>query len=285
MRILRRRGAKKGQFVILAAVTMALVLLTLSVQIFGASNINQEVKFDSYKEVVETVNSDYQNAFSFALRDATRKRAQISNESELFSRFDEMSLTDQLANSTYGDENLIANTTIEFLDSWAKVSKVALAGYGLAIDIDTPSIRITYFWNGETANSSATANVAFNITRIGLTGFKASHLLLLEATIDSDDLDEQWAANDNVTRIRLKVTGLNGVAVNDLNLSNFVVYNLNSSTPGVWKASPLLEVSYKGLGVYDLHLAQHSIPPNETRYFLIIISDNSGILLLVSYHP
>ncbi len=285
MRILRKRGAKKGQFVILAAVTMALVILSLSVQIFGASNINQRVKFESYKEVVETVNSDYQNAFAFVLRDATRKRAAISNESELFTRFNEMSLTDQLADSTYGDKNLIGNATIEFLDSWAKVSKVALAGYGLAIDINTPSIKINYFWNGETANSSATANVAFNVTRIGLTGFKASHALLLEATIDSDDLDEQWAANDNVTNIRLKVTGLNGVAVNDLNLNNFAVYNLNSSAPGVWKASPLLEVVYKGLGIYDLHLAQHPIPPNETRYFLIVISDNSGILLLVSYHP
>ncbi len=264
---------------------MAFVILALSVQIFNASNINQKVHFESYKEIVETVNSDYQNAFAFALRDATRSRAQVSNESELFSRFNEMDLTNQLANSTYGDESLIRENTIEFLDSWAKVSKVALAGYGLAIDINTPSIKISYFWNGETANSSATADVAFNVTRIGLTGFKASHSLLLQASIDSDDLDEQWAADNNVTSIRLTVTGLNGLPVNDLAMSNFAVYNLNSSDPGVWKASPLSEVSYNGLGLYDLHLAQHPVPPDETRYFLIVISDNSGIILLVSYHP
>lgn len=279
----KRGGSDRGQFVILAAVSMSMVMLIISAQVYEAANVNQEIRFESYKEIVETINSDYQNAFTFVLRNATRSKANIFSDAEMFTRFHAMSLTTQLANSTYGNNTAIRNNAVEFLDAWAKVSKTALAGYGVSIDINTPSITLRYFWNSEKANSSAMADVKFNVSRIGLTGFRGTHSLLLQASIDSDDLDEQWSSNSTVTRVTVNVKRVDGLPINDLGMGSFALYNLNSSN--YWTARPLSQVIYKGLGTYELRLASPAVEPNDTRYSLLVVSDFRGVIVLVSYRP
>ena len=192
MRIVKN---KKGQFIVIAVMMIALMIVSIGAIMYSAGTYYRQEQWEEYITLVEHV------------RLGTVRLVEIS-----------------LANYTYSPVN---NSTLkDNLDQWQNDLRKAYPGYGVALTYDLDSAAhqvygttisysqgLAYHWNETDSYSAANATFAFDITSVGLEGYRFMATAFLRLKILMTTTNE----------INVTVTGEDGMPITDLKKENFQV--------------------------------------------------------------
>jgi hypothetical protein len=188
---------KKGQFIVIAVMMIALMIVSIGAIMYSAGTYYRQEQWEEYITLVEHV------------RLGTIRLAEIS-----------------LANYTASGNN---STLKDNLDQWQNDLRKAYPGYGVILKYNlTDGTNINYsqglarHWNENVSYSAASATFSLNISSVGLEGYKfmATARLSLEinATISTTEGEEFFS---------VAVKGEDGMPITDLKEDNFLVDGVN----------------------------------------------------------
>jgi hypothetical protein len=185
---------KKGQFIIIAVMMIALMIVSIGAIMYSAGTYYRQEQWEEYVTLVEHV------------RLSTIRLVEIS-----------------LANYTASGNN---SALEDNLNQWKNDLRKAYPGYGVILTYNlADDTNINYsqglasHWNEAVSYSAANATLTLNITSVGLTGYKFMATAFLGLTILNVD-----TANDVIT---VAVTGEDGNPIKDLKKDNFQVGGIN----------------------------------------------------------
>jgi len=191
MRIVKN---KKGQFIIIAVMMIALMIVSIGAIMYSAGTYYRYEQWEEYIILVEHVKL------------STIRLVQIS-----------------LANYTASANN---STLKDNLDQWQNDLKKAYPGYGVILTYDlADGTNISYsqglasYWNETVSYSAANATFTLNIASVGLEGYEFMATAFLSLAI----LNVTTSTNE----ITVAVTGEDGMPITDLRKDNFHVDGLN----------------------------------------------------------
>ncbi|MEM2495204.1 MAG: hypothetical protein QXQ27_07755, partial [Nitrososphaerota archaeon] len=261
---MNKRGQKRGQFVVSIALLIAVIAMTAALSVYFASMLHHQFRYKSYKEIINTINSDFKRALTNALSRATHEYVNVKLGGEI-----------DLENLTYNYTRLRL-TAQEFMDYWKQTVINSYSSMGLEIDLEYRNKLLlkernenysglgiiiperwlynltTAYWFYPESISAIRANLSLNITGIGFYGFKTSELVYLILGVDVKDLKEQ-AKSGEITHLNVIVLKEGGIPVHDLTTKNFFIRVFDLYT-GSWRKVPIIGVSYYGDGYYRIYL-------------------------------
>jgi len=235
---------KKGQFIVIAVMMIALMIVSLGAILYGAGTYYRQEQWEEYITLVEHV-----------------KLSTI--------RVVEISLAKYTAfNNT--------STLKDNLDQWQNDLKKAYPGYGVILKYNLANAssqiegtNISYYqglasrWYENVSYSAANATFALNISSVGLEGYKfmATALLSLEinATISTTEVEEFFS---------VAVKGEDGMPITDLKEENFLVDGIN-----ITRVTPTYDPDH--ILVYTIY-CDGNIPSPVT----VTVWDQRGIMVV-----
>ena len=189
MRIVKN---KKGQFIIIAVMMIALMIVSVGAIMYRVGTYYRQEQWEEYITLVEHV------------RLGTIRLVEIS-----------------LANYTASGNN---STLKDNLDQWQNDLRKAYPGYGVTLTYNlADGTNINYFqglashWNETVSYSAANATFALNITSVGLEGYKFTATAFLSLTV----------INTTTNEITVAVTEEDGMPITNLKKDNFQVVGPN----------------------------------------------------------
>jgi hypothetical protein len=191
---------KRGQFIVIAVMMIALMIVSIGAIMYSAGTYYRYEQWEEYITLVEHV------------RLSTIRLVEIS-----------------LANYTASRNNSILKNN---LDQWQNDLRKAYSGYGIILTHDLTDgshqvygTNINYsqglasHWNETVSYSTAKATFALNITSVGLEGYRFITTAFLSLAILN--------ATTSTNEITVTVLGEDGMPVTDLKKENFQVEGLN----------------------------------------------------------
>jgi len=183
---------KKGQFVIIAFLMIAMMIISIGALMHGAVTYYKHEPWEEYLTLIGSIELN------------SRRLVELS-----------------LANYTYTQDN---NTLRANLQKWQNNLTRIYRGYGIALNYTLASgtnynysLGLACDWNKTASFSAANAAFTLNITSIGLTGYKFVATTFLSLRILSPP------AND---MINVTVTREDGMPITNLKTENFQVNGL-----------------------------------------------------------
>jgi len=270
----------KGQIIIIISLFFATAILAVAVLAYMTLSKTQTLSYYPYKEIVESINTDFYNALTKILAITTQiynQTAKIDfsrrNASQLFTFWY------KAAQRTYSPKGLNISTSFD---------TVKLQPSKVIENVSLPELYVcgnltTFYWNKSQAISAAEASLYINSAQHGFYGWKTKVLTFLNVTI-------QRPSNDSaqVVSFNLLVFSEKG-PVNDLTNSNVVVWNFDPSTY-TWKKSLSVNLNYVGNGNYSVTFTPNLSNKNDYRFwyfyykfFLVQVKDNRGIVVRAKY--
>lgn len=188
---------KKGQFVIIAMLIIAIMIISIGAFIHKTVTYYKHEPWEEYLTLIGNIEL------------SSRRLVEIS-----------------LANHTNSDNPDILK---ENLEKWQRNLTQIYLGYG--VSLNCPSNEITCSWNNPTSFSSASANFALDINSIGLTGYKFATVALLKLSNTTNPLynnqNMTWSINVTVIDENRNVTTLKKdnfrILINGLEHTDFTV--------------------------------------------------------------
>jgi hypothetical protein len=198
MKIVRH---KKGQFIVLAALTVAIMIISIGIIMYGTVTYFKHERWQEYLMIIDNIELGSQRVVEISLANYT---------------------------STFNDRQVLNKS----LNQWQTNLTKAYPGFGVALTCSDATIgngtkNVTSQINNTMHFSSANANLNIDMTSVGLTGYEfvASAFLgaILNATYDSNDLVIFIAVEkESLT----PVTNLNK---NSFSINNESLANINST--------------------------------------------------------
>lgn len=185
---------KKGQFVIIAFLMIAMMIISIGALMHGAVTYYKHEPWEEYLTLIGSIELN------------SRRLVELS-----------------LANYTHTQDN---NTLRANLQKWQNDLTRIYRGYGIALNYTLESdTNYNYYlglacdWNKTASFSTANAAFNLNITSIGLTGYKFTAVAFLNLTILN--------VNATTNEITITVKGEDKTPVANLEKDNFQVEGLN----------------------------------------------------------
>lgn len=196
MRVMKQ---KKGQFIIIAAMLIAIMMISVSTIMYGAMAYYKHERWEEYLAIIDNV--------------------------ELGSRrVVELSLADYTWNNC--TNNAILRDT---LNQWVNDTKKAYAGLGVTISYNEDDLANE--WYDENGSfSAANATITIDITSVGLKGYKFTTPVSLKMII----LDTIWNSSEQNFAISLTVDKEDLKPVTNLRESNFLINILVNDQWELW---------------------------------------------------
>jgi len=199
---------KKGQFIIIAVMMIAIMIVSIGAVLHSAGTYYRYEQWEEYITLVEHIKFN------------TIRLVEIS-----------------LANFTTSGNNSILKGN---LNQWQNDLRTAYPGYGVILAYElADGTNINYSqglasrWNETVSYSTANATFALNITSVGLTGFRFMataflRLRIINATASTDEIIVAVTQEDEMPVTNLKkgnfyVDGLNIVSVTSSYHQNYVL--------------------------------------------------------------
>jgi len=198
---------KKGQFVILAALTVAIMIVSVGVIMYGTVTYFKHERWQEYLMIIDNVELGSQRVVEISLANYT---------------------------STFNDTQILINN----LNQWQMNLTKAYPGFGVALTYSGATIgngtkSVTSQTDDAMYFSSANASLEIDIASVGLTGYKfvASAFLgvILNATYDNSDLVIFMAVEKEDST---PVTDLNK---DNISINNESLANINSTLTYFYK--------------------------------------------------
>jgi hypothetical protein len=193
---------KKGQFVIIAVLLIAIMIVSIGALLHGAVTYYKHEPWEEYSTLIRDVELNSRQLLELSLVNYTQT----------------------------GNQNVLN----ESLSRWQKDLLRIYPGVGINLEftlangLTTVDVRNLNFeqglvrdWNQTVSSSAAKANFSLNISSMGIAGYAFTAEILLKLNIVGYE--------PSTSRVTLIVTSENGVQVSNLNQGNFKV---NDATVG-----------------------------------------------------
>ena len=235
-----KRPAKhrRGQFIVAAAMFIALIILSMSLLIYSAGSRYQTLEKEPVREIVQTITDDFKRMLTIALADY----------------------------SEYPDDTAFNRA----VSGWADKTIYCYSGMGLQLMISEVNVYKEDFENSSETEASATLKI--DIASLGFYGYEYPLQIKLNVTLD----EVKYATdkkNGKITSLNITVKAFKekDLPVSDLKITtlNVIVYN-NSGAPediNVNIAKYMDVVYVSGSGIYIITLKQNQeINPTNPNF-------------------
>jgi len=203
---------KRGQFILIAALLIALMIISVSAIMYSSVTYFRHERWEEYLIVIDGVKSGTTNLLTVSLANYTQ--ASPPNGSVL-------------------QDNL---------DQWRYDVKKAYAGYGTMFDYSlvTATYRVygmnlsynlglARTWNQRISFSAANATARLNITSVGLTGYKFTSTVFLKMNIT----DALWypgkKGDPGQVGVRAVIYAEGPLPVTNLQTANFILFQIDGA--------------------------------------------------------
>jgi len=249
---------KQGQFIIIAALLIAIMIISAGAVMFSAVTYFTHERWEEYVVVIDGV------------EEGTARVLEVS-----------------LANYTLTGNSNILKTN---LDSWRQDVKKAYSGFGTILNYSLATgsysvygmslnyvLGLNRTWNQPISYSAANATVSLNITSVGLTGYRFSSTVFLKMNI-TDALWYKGQGNNNgQIGIRVVMYKEGNAFITNLQTGNFVLFQIGS--PGVNKTFSFYRYYEETLSafVYELRYEHSSKNKPASVIATVGVVDARGI--------
>jgi len=263
---MKNAQTKKGQFIIISALLIAILIISVSAIMYGALTYFRREQWEDYLTVIEQIRTSSQRLMEISLANFTKNSF----------------------------ENGVVNRSIidGFLNGWRNAIRKGFPGHGVSIDfvnssqllspsmvvggIYIPERRVYNFmkcyWYYPNSISSFYMSIAVNLTSLGLYGYQTNILVYLNTEVNMTFLDE---ATEQIDNLEVTVTQEYQTPVSRLKPNNFAVYRYNP-TLNDWTTVAISKVDYQLNGAYTLTFAE-SIPKPYYKWLLVAVKDRRGV--------
>ncbi|MGC8578328.1 MAG: hypothetical protein ACP5M7_10105, partial [Thermoproteota archaeon] len=269
----------KGQVIIIISLFFAIAILAVAVLAYMSLSKTQTLFYYPYKEIVESISTDFYNALTNILAITTQiynQTAEIDsprrNASQLFTFWY------QAVQRTYSSRGLNINTSFD---------TVKLQSSKNVWGVNLPELYVynltKLYWYAPQAISAVEASLYINSAQYQFYGWKTKVLVFLNATIQLPTIK-----NDGSTvSFNLIVLNERG-PVNDLTNSSVVVWYFDPTVTAntfPWKKANIT-LSYFGNGNYSITFSPDLYQKSDSRFWnyyykfiLVQVKDNRGIIV------
>jgi len=265
------RKAKKGQFVVIAVLMIALMIISVTSYIYATSTYYRQESWEDYLDVVKNLELSSQRVLEAALANFTQ-------------RFRNGTITDKES-----WEDLVLR---RILNDWQSTSRSAYVKSGLELSFEGEGGRtlasrwyipegdthlIKCYWYSSEAISSIYSRLEVNLTNQGLYGYQKSIITYLHVSIDTSYMDGN---PPSVSSLNLTVTREEEVPLYDLGPGNFTVKRFDPNQND-WVETTISSVNYHGNGTYTLNFESPIADPYY-KWLFITVEDHRGLVVICS---
>ena len=265
-----KKRRKKGQFIIIAALIIAIMIVTIGAVMYSTLTYFKYERWDDYLSLIDNIEMSSKRLLQIGLANFT--------ETCFEERVPDRSIINDIFNR------------------WKNDLSVGLAGSGIAIDflnasqlLSSPKVvgatyipeRRVYnfikcYWYYPVGISSIYADFSINLSKAGLHGYRNPMLIYLSIELDISYLAE---GPPQISELLVKVTRENGFPIIDLAEENFIVYRFDPSIED-WTTANISKVK-QTLGGYRL-IFENNIEQPYHKWLIVAVKDNRGITAVSS---
>lgn len=260
---------KRGQMIVIAALLMAILLVSLLPITYMATTHYRFMRYKSVKEITANIASEFQRGLEAILATSTH-----------------------IYNKTFYLEpgRIVAK---KLFNRWIMTLLKAYSGVGIQVNVSYgdillqpakdgyPEVRIEEgeimkcFWYFPRAISAIYATMSLNLTEYGLYGWNISRLVLLNLTINTDQIGVDYSKDIawfNITLLKEYQEPVNDLAEGIL-IVRYYDKNVNN-----WKIADIINITYRGAGDYTIFF-KYPHDDDRYKYLEIMIVDTRGIMV------
>lgn len=251
-----RRG-KQGQFVVIAALGMAIMMVSFATTMASYSVSPINFAKSNFREIQIQSTSNFRRALAIGL-------AEVSQQLEFKSRVRQYSTHLDL-NSYPSAKNL----GYKIVSNWQNLTLLSYPGTGLNLTMSTPVFICS--WNSTSGISYAASNISLDILNAGFFGFKESTVASLNLTL----LEANQTGAE--TSFYFSLRAENNRPLPDLTESSITI--LYQKQNGAWNTSALASTGlfYLGQGAYMARFTGDQIA--SPVHIRLIVRDSRGIIV------
>jgi len=250
---MRLAKERKGQFIIIAAMLLSIMIISVSTVIYGTVTYYRQERWEEYITIVDSIKTASCNLLQIGLANYT--------------------------------QTLNPNVTRDYFNRWIRDARSAYPGYGVDVNyalasglrsaygIAPPinySLGLARRWNVPTSYSVSNATVSINIASVGLTGYNFSSNVFLKMSIR----DVVWYTGSGnwYVIMYLSVDKEELEPIISLQASNFASVKL-SGVPQSFSMKRYYSSTYQRF-IYEIRVNSVTVLPSSANITLV---DNRGI--------
>lgn len=231
---------KRGQFLILSALCIVIMMIALSSFLAYTSVSRISLEKTDFRKVTTDVNLNFRRALAAALAEISKK-------------LDLKASINRYANYTTLDDYPDAELEgYEFMTSWQKTLLTNYPGLGLNLSISPPVLQCK--WNSYSGYSMASSNITLDLLSYGFFGWSSHASIELNVTILNLDLN---LTDGRTVAFYFYVEKENGVPVSDLSESSTFVLFKHAESDQL-TLSRNFNLTYMGGGYYLVNFSMYS---------------------------
>jgi hypothetical protein len=283
-------GWRNGQLILVMSIILVIIILSAATIIYLTSIQHLFFNYNPSREVILSIDSDFQRVLTRILANATMQYNKTRTEA---SDIDEMKEARTLANKTFsywflatqaayagkglnietewigdtiqGEKDIAIN--IGWISSRGKLGSIRLVQHYPARALEKKLVKL--FWYRPNSISAIGSKISVDSVAKGIVGWESTRILLLNLTISSIWGDEK----DGLIYVNIVVLREDEEPVNNLKKDSFELYWFDPTVPQGefwWKraeSNEIVEVRYNGGGNYTLILKPNFHNPDRQGLF------------------
>jgi len=252
---MRTARERKGQFIIIAALLLSIMIIAISTVIYGTVTYYRQERWEEYVTIVDSIKTASCNLLQVGLANYT----QTLNQSVLRDYFNLWMRDVRKAYPGFG------------VDLSYSLASGIRSAYGVNINYN---LGLNRTWNQQVSFSASDATVNIDIASVGLTGYNFSSHVFLKMNIR----DAKWyykaaQASDRYVLIYVSVDKEGPEPVINLQKSNFVPVKLDG-VPQPFSMKRYYESKTYGCFIYEIRINSVATQPTSAE---VTLQDTRGI--------
>jgi hypothetical protein len=250
---MRLAKERKGQFIIIAAMLLSMMVISISTVIYGTVTYYRQERWEEYVTIVDSVKTASSNLLQIGLANYT----QSFNSTILSGYFNRWIRDVRTAYPGFG------------VDVNYALTSGTRSAYGLVPPMNY-SLGLARRWNTQTSYAASNATVSINIASVGLTGYNFSAHVLLKMSLR----DVVWYTGSGKWYVLMfvSVEKEGPEPIISLQTSNFVDVQLSGVSQN-FTMKRYYHSTYSSF-IYELKVNSITSPPSSANVTLV---DNRGI--------
>jgi len=251
MRPMGLKKDRKGQFIIIATLLIAIMIISLASIMYGAITYFRHERWEEYLAVIDAVrtNSHRMVEISLANYTLTGNQAVLKSNLEKWQR----DLLETYAGLRIGLESNLINGTQDI--------------YGMAVQYN---MSLAKDWNKQVSFSAANVTFDLNLTSVGLYGYK----FITPVFLKMDIIDALYFESSNEVGVRLIVQREDLIPINDLEAANFIEFQVDGENK-TFAFNHYFDIETLNAFVYELRYSSQTQPSSIT--ITVYAVDSRGI--------
>ena len=230
----------RGQFLILSAVSVAIVMITFASLLASTSVSQVSLTRTNFRQATTEVTLNFRRAVAAAAAEVSKTmdfRASVS-------RYTNYTSLDEYPEAKLGG--------YEFITDWQKTILSRYPGLGLNLSTSQPTFQCE--WGSSPGYSKASSNISLDILSYGFYGWKSEVFVELNATILNLDA---YRTDGRSVSFYIEIFKENGVPVTDLSEATTSVLFQHADSDE-FTSSNSLNLTYLGAGYYLAEFSMYS---------------------------